>query len=89
MRAKTGRGACRRVVRAAASDYNGRVNESPADRLRLALEMFSLGEDMMREKIARDKPGASPVDRHEALHRWLRERPGAKFGDTIGKLRRR
>lgn len=58
--------------------------ESAASRLRTALELLEVGEQMMRARLAREHPewDASQVD--AAIHRWLRHRPGAAYGDYPG-----
>lgn len=58
--------------------------ESAASRLRTALELFEVGEQMMRARLAREHPewDASQID--AAIHRWLRDRPGAEHGDHPG-----
>ncbi len=70
-----------------------RATVSPADdavarRLRLALEMHTLGVAMMREKLRRDRPDASEAEISAQVGAWLRHRPGAEDGDTApGVLR--
>jgi hypothetical protein len=49
--------------------------------------MFGLGEDMMRQKIARENPGATAEEVERMLLAWLRTRPGAEHGDCPGRLR--
>lgn len=57
---------------------------SPAERLRIALDMFAVGEDMMRARLRRDNPDLDDDQVEEAIGRWLRERPGAEAGDYPG-----
>ena len=59
----------------------------PAANLRAALEMFGLGESIMRQKLRRDYPHASEAEIEEKLSAWLSERPGADHGDAPGRLR--
>jgi len=59
-----------------------------AQRLQTALEMFDLGESIMRQNLRRADPGASEQDIEARLHEWLLERPGAEHGDAPGRLRR-
>ena len=54
-------------------------------RLRLALDLFATGEDLMRQRVQRQHPGLSPRDIEVRLMEWFRERPGAEFGDSPGK----
>jgi uncharacterized protein YPO0396 len=59
-----------------------------ATKLRIALEMFELGESIMRQKLRRTFPAASESEIDAKLSAWLRERPGAEHGDAPGKSRR-
>jgi hypothetical protein len=56
-----------------------------AERLRLALDLFEAGELIMRQNLRRRFPAASAAEIEERLDRWLSERPGAEFGDTVGR----
>ena len=58
--------------------------EAAGLRLRLALDLFSAGEDIMRQVLRRRHPGLSDADIEMRLAAWLRERPGAPFGDAPG-----
>ena len=58
---------------------------SPDDKLRLALDMFSVGCDVMREKLRRECAGADDETIERLLQAWLRQRPGAEGGDAIGR----
>jgi hypothetical protein len=66
---------------------NGRKGADPAANLRAALEMFGVGESMMRQRLRRDHPGASEAEIDEKLSKWLTERPGAEQGDAPGRTR--
>jgi hypothetical protein len=59
--------------------------EAAARRLRLALDLFSTGEAMMRERLRREHPELSVREIEKRLAEWLHERPGAEFGDSPGK----
>ncbi len=59
--------------------------DAVAERLRLALDLFRTGEEMMRQKIRRDHPGLSAFAVEARLVQWLRERPGAEHGDALGR----
>jgi Rv0078B-related antitoxin len=61
--------------------------QKTAERLRLALEMFGLGEDLMRQKLQREHPEASAEELEKMLRTWLQTRPGAEHGDCPGRLR--
>jgi hypothetical protein len=56
-------------------------------KLRIALEMFGLGESIMRQNLRRTYSAASESEIEAKLSAWLRERPGAEFGDAPGKIR--
>jgi hypothetical protein len=53
-------------------------------RFRTTLELCDAGVEMMRQKIVRDHPGASPAEIDRLLGEWLRVRPGAEHGDAAG-----
>lgn len=55
-----------------------------ATRLEAALEMAELGVEMMREQLRRLHPENSPEEIGRRLNDWLRERPGAQWGDAEG-----
>lgn len=58
---------------------------TPAARLRIALDLFDLGEQMMRSRLVREHPEWSEQQVQRAIEDWLRERPGAEFGDGPGR----
>lgn len=58
--------------------------ETPADRLRSALEMWEDGVCIMRERLRRLHPSASNDQIEAELDRWLATRPGAEYGDSDG-----
>jgi hypothetical protein len=61
------------------------LNESPAQRLRVALDLFEFGTDMMRQKLRRDAPEATEEEIQTRFIAWLQERPGAEHGDSVGR----
>lgn len=67
------------------------VDHRPAQdavlKLQIALDMFGLGESMMRQKLRRMFPGASDAQIEVKLQSWLAERPGAEDGDAPGRRR--
>jgi hypothetical protein len=65
------------------------LNESTADRLRLALDMYELGEHMQRARLRRDRPAAADEEIEAAIQRWLLSRPDAPFGDAVGRASHR
>ena len=61
------------------------AREKAAARLRMALDLFEAGAEMMRQKIRRDHPDLADHEVEARLCSWLRERPGAEFGDAVGR----
>jgi hypothetical protein len=57
----------------------------PADRLRLAFELFEVGVEVYREKVRRDVPGISETELDRRVGEWLMTRPGAELGDCPGR----
>lgn len=53
-------------------------------RFQLAMDLYSLGEDMLRQKLRRKHPDASPETIEEMVVQWRSERPGAEEGDGVG-----
>ena len=58
------------------------------EKVRIALEMYGLGESLMRQKLRRQYPSASDADIEARLADWLSHHPGAEVADSPGKLRR-
>lgn len=56
------------------------------ERLEMALELFEMGEQIMLQNLRRRHPQASEAEITERLAAWLRTRPGAEHGDSVGKL---
>lgn len=63
------------------------VEPSPGERLRIALDLFELGEDVMRQNLRRAHPGETAEQIEERLSQWLLIRPGAEHGDGTGRPR--
>jgi hypothetical protein len=61
------------------------ARDQAAARLRAALEMFETGVEMMRQNLRRAHPGLADPEVEARLTAWLRERPGAEFGDAVGR----
>jgi Xaa-Pro aminopeptidase len=51
-----------------------------------ALELADLAEEMMEQRLRRERPGASDAEVDRALGDWLAERPGAPHGDAWGTV---
>jgi signal transduction histidine kinase len=61
------------------------ARDQAAARLRAALEMFETGVQMMRQNLRRNHPSLSDAEIEARVTAWLRERPGAEFGDAVGR----
>jgi len=59
----------------------------PAQRLRVALDLFELGETMLRQRLRRTRPAATDAEIEEAVAAWRTERSGAEHGDAPGPSR--
>jgi Rv0078B-related antitoxin len=62
---------------------------SPAARLQAALDLFEVGEAMMRSRLRRERPDAAEAEITAEIMAWLQRRPGAEFGDFPGPASRR
>jgi hypothetical protein len=61
------------------------ARDQAAARLRVALEMFDIGVEMMRQNLRRAHPTLTDTEIEARLTAWLSERPGAEFGDAVGR----
>lgn len=61
------------------------ARDKAAARLRIALELFEAGVEMMWQKLRRDHPGLADHEIEARVRAWLQERPGAEFGDAVGR----
>jgi hypothetical protein len=68
-------------------DPEAALEPSPGERLRIALDLFELGEDVMRQNLRRAHPGETAEQIEERLSQWLLTRPGAEHGDGVGRAR--
>lgn len=64
----------------------GMPDSTPAERLRIALDLFDLGVEMTRARLMREHPDWAPEQVQEGVAAWLRDRPGAELGDCVGRL---
>ena len=64
-----------------------RSAKDAVENLRTALDMFGLGESIMRQKLRRTFPAASEDEIEAKLWLWLAEHPGAEDGDAPGRRR--
>lgn len=56
-----------------------------AERFRTTLALFEAGVAMMRQNLRREFPEADESEIRERLTAWLRHRPGAEYGDCVGR----
>ncbi|MCK6461324.1 MAG: hypothetical protein L6Q95_15690 [Planctomycetes bacterium] len=61
---------------------------TPAERLRMALDLHDTGVEMMRQNLRRRHPEASEQEIERLLLARLHGRPGAEHGDAVGRPRR-
>ncbi|HCF61524.1 MAG TPA: hypothetical protein DFS52_26455 [Myxococcales bacterium] len=55
------------------------------ERFELTMDLYELGEAMMRQNLRREHPEASEAEIEELLVAWLQKRPGAEYGDAPGR----
>jgi hypothetical protein len=60
------------------------LSDAAAERLGLALELYEVGERMLRQRLRRERPHATPEEIDAEIGRWLQRRPGAEYGDYPG-----
>jgi hypothetical protein len=60
-------------------------HDEAVGRLRLALDLFAAGEEMMRQRLRHEHPELSDPEIEERLRAWFQQRPGAEFGDSPGR----
>ena len=59
--------------------------DSPAARMRLALELSAVADAMRAQRFRRDRPNASEAEIEALMEAWRSERPGAELGDSAGR----
>jgi hypothetical protein len=62
---------------------------TPAEALRVTLELYEFGEDLLRESLRREHPSATEAEIESHVIAWLQTRPGAEQGDAVGRPCRR
>ncbi|WP_437679640.1 hypothetical protein [Sorangium sp. So ce131] len=55
-----------------------------AERFRVAMALYELGEQMLRQKVRRQHPEAGDDEVDARVAEWLHRRPGAELGDAEG-----
>lgn len=54
---------------------------TPAQKLRVVLDLYEVGVDLMRQNLRRRHPEAAAAEVEGLLSVWLKTRPGAEEGD--------
>ena len=73
-----------------AQPYDPGVDASTAaQRLRLALDMYEVGERMQRQRLRRQRPAATEEEIEAEVRAWRQHRPAAPTGDHPGPPSRR
>ena len=60
-------------------------DETPAVKLRMALDLAEVAEKMLRQRLRRESPDTPDSEIEERVAEWYRRRPGAEFGDGQGR----
>ncbi|MBK6748474.1 MAG: hypothetical protein IPG67_00225 [Acidobacteria bacterium] len=55
-------------------------------RFQLLMELRRLGERTFLHKLRQKHPDLTPQQINEELSKWYRIRPGAEFGDGVGRV---
>jgi len=55
-----------------------------AARFKTTLDLFEMGQAMLRQKLRRKHPEASEAEIEAKVREWLHRRPGAEYGDGVG-----
>lgn len=63
-------------------------DSNAAVRFRVALDLHDVGVEIMRQNLRRRFPHATEAQIAERLAAWIRHRPGAEYGDSVGRLRK-
>ena len=58
---------------------------SPVDRIRVALELTQLAEQMLRQRLRRTRPELDDEAIEREIDAWYMQRPGAEHGDAAGR----
>jgi hypothetical protein len=59
---------------------------TPGEKMRAAFDLFTAGVRLMEQNLRRRHPLAGDQEIRERLEAWLHERPGAEFGDCVGRV---
>jgi hypothetical protein len=61
------------------------VPPSASERFRATLDLFETGLGVMRQNLRRAHPEATDAEVDRRLRQWLQQRPGARWGDCVGR----
>lgn len=59
---------------------------SPTEKLRAAFDLHTAGVRLMEQNLRRRHPEAGDEEIRQRLEAWLHDRPGAEFGDGVGRV---
>ena len=59
---------------------------SACEAFRVTLDLFETGVNLMRQNLRRAHPQAAEEEIDRLLREWLVQRPGATYGDSIGRV---
>lgn len=57
------------------------------ERMRVAFDLFEIGEKLLRQRLRRERPDASEAEIEDTVAGWRTARPGAEIGDAPGHRR--
>lgn len=60
---------------------------TPVTGVRTALDLFGIAEGLVRQRLGREHPEATPEEIERGVETWLLDRPGAEGGDCPGRPR--
>jgi hypothetical protein len=66
-------------------DDTAAARERLAEKLRIALALSEDGFKMKRQQLRRRFPEADEAEIDRLFRAWLQERPGAEYGDGVGR----
>jgi hypothetical protein len=52
----------------------------------IAMELHALAEQLLKQRLRRERPRISDARIEQEVNRWRSERPGAQYGDGPGRV---
>lgn len=86
---RAGPGECRIPIAMKSFPATAVPDRTPAEALRAAFDLYEFGENVMRQNLRREHPGADEAEIELLIREWLLKRPGAEEGDASGRACRR